>query len=95
MFGGVYAFASCIAQRIRQKQDGELDFGRQSTPCQAFTDHEINLFTNAHLHRNSPDLLACCAAYNGGIAGAATGLALGWSGKQARPDGHSDSSTMT
>ena len=24
MFGGVYAFASCIAQRIRQKQDGKL-----------------------------------------------------------------------
>ncbi|CAL5220624.1 g2667 [Coccomyxa viridis] len=40
MFGGVYAFASCITQRIRQKQD----------------------------------------AINGGIAGCATGLALGWSG---------------
>lgn len=24
MFGGVYAFASCIAQRLRQKQDGEI-----------------------------------------------------------------------
>ena len=23
IFGGVYAFASCIAQRLRQKQDGE------------------------------------------------------------------------
>ena len=24
----------------------------------------------------------CCAAFNGGIAGCATGLALGWSGRQ-------------
>ncbi|BDA49712.1 probable mitochondrial import inner membrane translocase subunit TI [Coccomyxa sp. Obi] len=43
IFGGVYAFASCIAQRLRQKQD----------------------------------------AINGGIAGCATGLALGWSGGPA------------
>ncbi len=27
MFGGVYAFASCMVQRIRDKQDGEGSFG--------------------------------------------------------------------
>lgn len=33
IFGGVYAFASCIAQRLRQKQDGGSFVALLSKEC--------------------------------------------------------------
>ena len=50
IFGGVYAFASCIAQRLRQKQDGEPLASDQPIACLAATIY------NRYAH----DYGACC-----------------------------------
>ena len=53
IFGGVYAFASCIAQRIRQKQDGELSTARivhDRTLAMIAADAMIRMLPGSHAH---------------------------------------------
>lgn len=82
IFGGVYAFASCIAQRLRQKQDGGVPFNlslARNFPGLLDPEHLLLLCHQTLNLRNQLGSVVH-AAINGGIAGCATGLALGWSG---------------
>ena len=72
ILGGLYTFVSCFSKRLRMKDDGAQTSSWLGSCC---------CLAPVSLAQSS--MQCCCiAGINNGLAGCATGLALGWKGER-------------